>query len=77
VEGLDPDELTLFYWDTESDSWASDGIEVIAHNVANRTITLAISHLTEFGLFSQADPGVPDDEDKIYIPSLSRQEDEK
>ena len=65
VEKIDPEEMTLFYWDAESSSWASNGIQVIAHDIENHKITIAISHLTEFALFVPATP-------ELFMPLVAR-----
>ena len=68
VEGIETAELTLLRWNEEGEQWDSDGIDVVAHDLENRRITVAIHHLTEFGLFGKEI--VVDDPLLLFIPNL-------
>lgn len=50
VEGLLPEFLELRYYDKATDTWRNDGVRVITHDPATRTIVVEIDHLTTFGL---------------------------
>jgi len=54
MNGLDLTTLGLFYWN--GTAWTRDGTEIISHDIPNATITVAISHLSEFAFFAGLTP---------------------
>ncbi|MFN8445068.1 MAG: hypothetical protein U0175_30050 [Caldilineaceae bacterium] len=50
VAGLNENELTLFFYNTTTNSWSDQGIVVVSRDPANNRITVQISHLTEFAM---------------------------
>lgn len=77
VEGiLNPRTLQLYYW--AGDHWSSDGLEFVALDEINRTITYRLAHFTEFALFGALTPTVieeghePQLTDRLYLPLVSR-----
>jgi hypothetical protein len=63
VEGLDAEAFTLRYWDHQRGVWAKDGVKVLSHDPIGHKITFALSHLTDFALFS-------DLAKMLFIPAL-------
>ena len=49
IAGLVEDTLVLHYWN--GSAWANDGINLLARDPANNTITFSLSHLSDFALF--------------------------
>lgn len=43
---------------------------MLAHNLANRTIILAINHLTKFALFGQS--STDEEIQELFMPAMSR-----
>ena len=66
VAGANEDEVTLYYYAPSRSAWQSDGITVINRNPAQNQLTVAIAHLTQFGLFA-APTELPLDQ-KLYLP---------
>ncbi|MEZ4638509.1 MAG: hypothetical protein R2856_26730 [Caldilineaceae bacterium] len=64
MTGLDLATLELFYWD--GSSWRSDGIQILARDLENATITVLISHLSQFAFF--ATPVTSDN--KLWLPLI-------
>ena len=64
--GLNLETLGLYYWN--GTDWSTDGIVILNHDIANATLTVAISHLSEFAFF--AAPGTPTALDPIDEPTL-------
>lgn len=52
LDMLHPQSLTLLYWN--GTTWASDGIILLTHDIANHRLTVLLTHLSEFALFTQA-----------------------
>ncbi|MEM7132835.1 MAG: Ig-like domain-containing protein [Chloroflexota bacterium] len=53
VAGQDESTLQLFYYDEDRQSWLTDGITLISHDLANNTIVFTVDHLTDFGLLGR------------------------
>jgi len=69
VAGLDTGLLMLQYWDGAA--WSSDGITLISHDEASRTIVFQITHLTPFALFEvETAPSPPDGSSRVYLPLI-------
>jgi hypothetical protein len=78
LAGLDPATLQLQSWDGAG--WSLDGIAVVSHDIANGTLTVAISHLTEFALFAaprptdlEPGPELDGGMKHLYLPAISMQ----
>lgn len=63
VAGLNENELTLFFYNTTTNSWSDQGIVVMSRDPANNRITVQISHLTEFAMGTAK---------RILLPIISR-----
>lgn len=50
--GANEDEVTLYYYAPQQTAWQADGITVKSRNPALNQLTVAIAHLTQFGLFA-------------------------
>jgi len=75
--GAQEEELTLYYYAPHRTAWQADGIAVKSRNPALNQLTVAIAHLTQFGLFAgpQATPtplptGTPDPSKTPEIPTV-------
>jgi uncharacterized repeat protein (TIGR02543 family) len=71
--GINLATLQLYYWD--GTQWITDGITLLSHDVAHATLTVSISHLSEFALFGAAAPTDLDpapepavDAIRLYLP---------
>lgn len=62
VAEMNEDMLELYYFNTTTGAWSGDGITVISRNTAANQITVAVEHLTTFGL------GV--EKPRIYLPAI-------
>lgn len=56
--GLSPESLQLLFLD--GDTWNNSGIEIVGHDVDNRSFEVRISHLSEFALFALSPTNLPD-----------------
>lgn len=76
MNGLDLATLELFYWN--GTEWTRDGIEIISHDIPNATITVTISHLSEFAFFAALSPTAlepgaePAIYQSLYLPLVGR-----
>ena len=52
VAGLDEANLVIYYYDEDTSTWRTDGINVIERDTVNNRIRFTITHLTVFGLFA-------------------------
>jgi hypothetical protein len=65
--------LTVAYWN--GIAWSNDGVMIIVHDLAAHTLTVLITHLSEFAYFA-ADPTSigeepePDSAAHIYLPVI-------
>jgi hypothetical protein len=50
--GLDELKLLLYYLDTSTGAWLTDGITVVFRDIANKRIVFSVAHLSRFGLFA-------------------------
>ncbi len=53
VSGLNPDSLTVYYWDTTSSSWVALNTTV---DKDAKTVTAGVTHFTLFGVFGEQAP---------------------
>ncbi|MFN8445069.1 MAG: Ig-like domain-containing protein [Caldilineaceae bacterium] len=51
VNGLNENQLELYYYDTTSNQWSNAGMTVVERDTVNHRIVVLLSHLTEFALF--------------------------
>lgn len=65
---LNPETLGLWYWN--GSQWSTEGIAIVARNVAEHTITVTIGHLSQFAFFAQPFP--PAATYWLHLPSLSK-----
>lgn len=79
LDGANEDELTLYYYAPQRTEWQSDGITVKSRNPALNQLTVAIAHLTQFGLFAghqqtltPTPSGTPSDQ-KFYLPLVANE----
>lgn len=50
MNGLNLETLGLYYWN--GTAWTTDGIVIIDHDIPNSTVTVTISHLSDFAFFA-------------------------
>jgi hypothetical protein len=48
--------IQLYYWNTTTQQWQTDGIAQVSHNPATHTLVYRLNHLCEFALTIQATP---------------------
>ena len=73
--GLNPETLGLWFWN--GSAWDTNGIAILSNDTTNHTITLSISHLSQFAFFAAAptglDPGEePDRSYNLYLPAMNK-----
>lgn len=62
IVGIAEGALTLRYWN--GSVWATDGINLIARDTTNNTITFSLAHLSDFALFGSTH--------KVFLPVVLR-----
>jgi hypothetical protein len=67
LKGADGSTLRLYYW--TGDRWATEGITVVTHHPAQRSLTANIDHLSTFALFAREERQVSR---AIYLPLVLR-----
>jgi len=67
IANLNEDDLNLLFYNEDTGNWESGGITIVSRDTTNNTITFAIEHLTEFGLFE-----VQTTDSYIYLPFVIR-----
>jgi hypothetical protein len=68
VDGLNEDDLALYFYNEDTDAWETGGITIISRNPAANTITVAIDHLTDFAMFAP----VADENYRVFLPIVLR-----
>ena len=71
IASLNESTLMLYYFDTTTGEWQTDGITVIERLLEQNRIVLALSHLTDFALFT-VDNTPTEASEKIYLPIVTR-----
>ena len=66
IDGLDEDKLELYYYDSSTQTWKNNGIQIVERDTENNRLVATISHLTPFGMFGKV-TGY-----KVYLPGVLR-----
>ena len=60
VAGIGEGTLQLLYWD--GSTWSADGITFVSRDTVNNSLTVTITHLTEFAMFGESY--------RVYLPTI-------
>lgn len=71
VAGLDETTLLLYYLETSTGLWRTDGITLLARLPAENRLVLRVEHLTNFALLTTINPPTAATT-KIYLPLVTR-----
>ena len=72
---LKPETLGLWYWDGAA--WSTDGITLINNDVANHTVTVSMTHFSQYAFFAAAPTGLDPSEEpqgafRVYLPTINQ-----
>ncbi len=75
LNGLKEETLEIYYWD--GTAWTTSGITDVARDTVNHTITIAVSHLSQYGFFAQTPTGLDPGDDpalsqRLYLPAVTK-----
>ena len=76
LSGLNEATLTVYYWN--GTAWANDGITVIGRDLTNHTLTVVITHLSEFAFFAATPTAIDDTPEpdtnawRVYLPVITQ-----
>lgn len=75
LNGLNAATLAVYFWN--GTAWSTEGIDVVARDVPNHTITIAVHHLSDFAFFAAVptgeEPGPePALHQELFLPALGK-----
>ena len=67
--------MTILFWNGVV--WSDDGVTVVARDVVNHSITIVLTHLSEFGFFASAPTALEPGEEPAqwvacYLPLIAQ-----